>query len=80
MNMDMVCRQSTITARDILREMLSNKEVTPSIEAAKAIAEEYRMKGGYIKPELILDVWREMGHQLEGQISMDELLEEMRIE
>lgn len=57
--MDMVCRQSTSTARDMVRGILEGIDEPPTLEAARRISEEYAMRGGYIKPEYLLDVWME---------------------
>ena len=55
--MDIVCRQSTITARDMVRAILEDVDELPTIYAAQKIAEEYLDRGVYIKPEYLLDVW-----------------------
>ena len=58
--MDMVCRISKSTARDMARGILEDVQEIPTIEAAKRISDEYRLRGCYIKPEYLLDVWIEM--------------------
>lgn len=55
--MDMVCRISTSTARDMVRGILEDVEELPTIYAARRIAEEYKVRGVWIKPEYLLDVW-----------------------
>lgn len=57
--MDMVCRISTSTARDMVRGILEDVEELPTIYAAQRIAEEYKLRGVWIKPEYLLDVWME---------------------
>lgn len=57
--MDMVCRISKSTARDMVRGILEGIEEIPTIMAAKRIAEEYGERGVYIRPEYLLDVWVE---------------------
>lgn len=54
---DMVCRQSTSTARDMARAMIEDVTEEPSIEAAARIADEYALRGVYIRPEYLLEVW-----------------------
>ena len=58
--MDMVCRKSTSTARDMVRGILEVETEAPTMEAARRISEEYMLRGCYIKPEYMLDVWTEM--------------------
>ena len=57
--MDMVCRISKSTARDMVRGMVEGLAEIPTIMAAKRIAEEYMQRGVYIRPEYLLDVWME---------------------
>ena len=56
---DMVCRQSKSTARDMVRGILEDVDELPTIYGAQRIAEEYKLRGVYIKPEYLLDVWLE---------------------
>lgn len=58
--MDIVCRQSKSTARDMVKGILEGVEEIPTIEAARRIAEGYGDRGVYIRPEYLLDVWMEM--------------------
>ena len=58
--MDMVCRISKSTARDMVRGILEDVQEIPTIEAARRISEEYTVRGCFIKPEYLLDVWMEM--------------------
>ena len=57
--MDMVCRISKSTARDMVRGIIEDADELPTIYAARRIAEEYKERGVYIKPEYLLDVWME---------------------
>lgn len=57
--MDMVCKQSTITAREIACEILRDVDKSPSIDEAKRISAEYLDNGTYISPEFLLRVWEE---------------------
>ncbi len=57
--MDMVCRISKSTARDMVRGIVEDIEEIPTIMAAKRIADEYMERGVFIKPEYLLDVWME---------------------
>ena len=56
---DMVCRKSTSTARDMVRGIVEDVEELPTIYAAREIAEKYKERGVYIKPDYLLDVWLE---------------------
>ena len=56
---DMVCRKSTSTARDMVRGIIEDVQELPTIYAAREIAEKYKERGVYIKPEYLLDVWLE---------------------
>ena len=56
---DMVCRKSTSTARDMVRGIIEDVQELPTIYAAREIAEQYKERGVYIKPEYLLDVWLE---------------------
>ena len=58
--MDIVCRQSKSTARDMAKGILEDIMEIPTLAAAQRIAEEYRARGCYIRPEYLLDVWMEM--------------------
>lgn len=55
----MVCRKSTSTARDMVRGIIEDVQELPTIYAAREIAEKYKERGVYIKPEYLLDVWLE---------------------
>ena len=63
--MDMVCRISKSTARDMARGIVEDVQEIPTIEAAKRISDEYRLRGCYIKPEYLLDVWIEIWKRAE---------------
>lgn len=54
---DMVSRQSSSTARDMARAMIEDVPEEPSLEAATRIADEYALRGVYIRPEYLLEVW-----------------------
>ena len=58
--MDIVCRQSKSTARDMVRGILEDVNEIPTLAAAQRIAEEYKLRGVYIRPEYLLDVWMEI--------------------
>ena len=55
----MVCRISKGTARDMVRGIIEDAEELPSIYAAREIAEKWKERGVFIKPEYLLDVWME---------------------
>ena len=57
---DMAAPISTSTARDMVKEILEDVLEIPTIDGAKQIAEEYMMRGVYISPEYLLEVWTEM--------------------
>ena len=59
---DIAAPISTSTARDMVKGILEDVQEIPTIEAAKRISEEYMLRGCYIKPEYLLDVWLEMWH------------------
>ena len=59
MIMDMVCRISKSTARDMVRGIIEDVNELPTIYAAREISEKYKERGVYIKPEYLLDVWLE---------------------
>ena len=63
MTVDIVCRQSKSTARDMVRGIIEDVEELPTIYAAREIAERYKERGVYIKPEYLLDVWEESVRQ-----------------
>ena len=56
---DMIAPKSRSTARDIVRGIMEDVNEIPTMEAAKRIAEEYMLRGVYIRPEYLLDVWME---------------------
>lgn len=58
--MDMVCKISKSTARDMVYGILEDVQEIPTIEAAKRISDEYLLRGCYIKPEYLLEVWLDM--------------------
>ena len=66
--MDMICRQSTSTARDMAAGILEDEQEIPTIEAARRISEEYMLRGCYIKPEYLLDVWLEIWDKRKDEI------------
>ena len=51
--MDMVCKISKSTARDMVRGILEDVQEIPNMDAAKRISAEYSMRGCYIKPEYL---------------------------
>lgn len=55
----MVCRISQSTARDMVRGIIEDVEELPTIYAAREIAEKWKERGVFIKPEYLLDVWLE---------------------
>ena len=57
---DIAAPISTSTARDMVKGILEDVQEIPTIEAAKRISEEYMLRGCFIKPEYLLDVWVEM--------------------
>ena len=57
---DIAAPISTSTARDMVKGILEDVQEIPTIEAAKRISEEYMLRGCYIKPEYLLDVWLEV--------------------
>ena len=58
--MDMVSRISKSTARDMAYGIIEDVQEIPTIEAARRISDEYMMRGCYIKPEYLLDVWMKL--------------------
>ena len=57
---DIAAPVSTSTARDMVKGILEDVQEIPTIDAAKRISEEYMLRGCYIKPEYLLDVWLEV--------------------
>lgn len=57
---DIVAPISKSTARDMVKGILEDIQEIPTIEAAKRISDEYMLRGCYIKPEYLLDVWIEV--------------------
>lgn len=51
---------STSTARDMVKGILEDIMEIPTLTGAERIAEEYRNRGVYIRPEYLLDVWMEL--------------------
>jgi hypothetical protein len=58
--MDMVHHISKSTARDMVAGVLEDVQEIPTIEAARRISNEYMLRGCYIKPEYLLDVWLDL--------------------
>ena len=56
---DMIAPKSKSTARDMVRGILEDVNEIPTMDGAKRIAEEYMLRGVYIRPEYLLDVWME---------------------
>lgn len=57
---DIVAPKSNSTARDMVRGILEDVEEIPTIDAAERIADEYWLRGVFIRPEYLLDVWMEI--------------------
>lgn len=57
---EMVAPKSTVTARDMTRAMLEGVNEIPTLDGATRIADEYWLRGVYIRPEYLLDVWLEI--------------------
>jgi hypothetical protein len=57
---EMVAPKSTVTARDMTRAMLEDVNEIPTLDGATRIADEYWLRGVYIRPEYLLDVWLEL--------------------
>ena len=55
----MIAPKSKSTARDMVRGIIEDVNELPTIYAAQDIAEEYKVRGVYIKPEYLLEVWLE---------------------
>ena len=62
--MDIVCRISKSTARDMARGILEGIQEIPTMEAARRISAEYSLRGCFIKPEYLLDVWLEVWKEM----------------
>lgn len=56
----MATPKSTVTARDMTRAMLEDVNEIPTMDGAARIADEYWLRGVYIRPEYLLDVWLEL--------------------
>ena len=56
---DMIAPKSKSTARDMVRGILEDVNEIPTMDGAKRIAEEYMLRGVFIRPEYLLDVWME---------------------
>ena len=57
---DTIAPKSTITARDMVKGILEGVNEIPTMQAAERIAEEYKGRGVYIRPEYLMDVWMEI--------------------
>lgn len=55
--MDMAAPISKSTARDMVKGILEDVQEIPNIEAARRISDEYMLRGVFIRPEYLLDVW-----------------------
>ena len=58
--MDIETQKSTSTARDMVRGILEDINEIPTMDGAVRIADEYWMRGVFIRPEYLLDVWMEI--------------------
>ena len=58
--MDIVSRTSKSTARDMARSIVEDIQEIPTLDACRRIADEYSVRGCYIKPEYLLDIWLEV--------------------
>lgn len=57
---DYVAPKSTITARDMVRGILEDVNEIPTMDGAARIADEYWLRGDFIRPEYLYDVWMEI--------------------
>lgn len=56
----MVAPKSTSTARDLVRGILEDVMEIPTMDGAMKIADEYWIRGVYVRPEYLYDVWMEI--------------------
>jgi len=59
---DVVAPKSCSTARDMVKGILEDVQEIPTMDAAQRIADEYWLRGVFIRPEYLLDVWMEVWH------------------
>ena len=52
--LEMATPKSTVTARDMTRAMLEDVNEIPTMDGATRIADEYWLRGVYIRPEYLL--------------------------
>lgn len=52
--------KSNSTARDMAAGILEDVNEIPTLDCATRIADEYWLRGVYIRPEYLLDVWLEI--------------------
>lgn len=57
---DVVAPKSTSTARDMVRGILEDINEIPTMDGAARIADEYWLRGVFIRPEYLYDVWMEV--------------------
>ena len=60
---NVIAPKSKSTARDMVRGILEDVNEIPTMDAAERIAEEYWLRGVFIRPEYLLDVWMEVWEQ-----------------
>ena len=65
--MDIVAPKSTSTARDMVKGILEDEYEIPTLGAAKRISDQYMLRGWFIRPEYLLDVWMEMWEERNKQ-------------
>ncbi len=65
--MDIAAPKSNSTARDMVRGILEDVDEIPTIDAAARIADEYWLRGVFIRPEYLLDVWMEIWKERNNQ-------------
>ena len=58
--LEMVAPKSNSTARDMAKGILEDVNEIPTLDGATRIADEYWLRGVYIRPEYLLDVWLEI--------------------
>ena len=58
--MDMVAPKSKSTARDMLIGYLEDVKEIPTADGAEQIAKELGIRGVYVRPDYLLDVWIEI--------------------
>lgn len=57
---DMNAPISKSTARDMVNGILKGIEEIPTFDRAREISDEYLLRGCYIRPEYLMDVWLEI--------------------